>query len=71
MCLAIKQMREESEAIGMEKGKAIGMAKGEAVGGLKKLFELVEEGLLTLAQAASNAKLTEEQFKAEMAKAGF
>ena len=62
MCLAIKQMREESEAIGMEKGKAVGR--------LIKLFELVEEGLLTLTQAA-NAKLTEEQFKAEMSKAGF
>ena len=67
MCLAIRQMKEESEAIGMAKGEAIGEAKG----GLRMLFELVRDGLLTIAQAAVKAKLTEEQFKVEMAKAGF
>ena len=55
MCLAIEQMRKESE----EKG------------GLKKLFELVKEGFLTVAQAAVSAKLSEEQFQAEMTKAGY
>ena len=55
MCLAIRQMKEESEA----------------KGGLRMLFELVRDGLLTIAQAAVKAKLTEDQFKVEMAKAGF
>ena len=59
MCLAIEQMRQESEEMGIAKGKLV------------TLFELVKAGLLTVAQAASNAKLTEEQFKAEMSKAGF
>lgn len=71
MCLAIEQMRQESEEIGIAKGIAEGIAKGIAEGKLVTLFELVKAGLLTVAQAASNAKLTEEQFKAEMQKAGF
>ena len=67
MCLAIEQMREESIAIGEARGVAIGEAKG----GLKKLFELVKEELLTVGQAASNAKLSEDEFVSEMRKAGF
>ena len=59
-------MREESFA----DGEARGVAIGEARGGEKKLFELVKEGLLTVAQAAANARLTEE-FTVEMRKAGF
>ena len=66
MCLAIQQMKQESEAIGEARGEAIGEARGK----LKTLFELVAEGLLTVAQAAANAKLTEDQFKREMEKAG-
>ena len=41
----------------------------EARGRMRALFELVAAGLLTAAQAAENAKLTEDQFKQEMAKA--
>ena len=63
MCLAIQQMQEESEARGLTKGRLEGR--------LQALFELVGGGLLTVAQAATNAKLTEDQFRAEMHKAGF
>ena len=81
MCLAIEQMKQESEAIGEARGEAKGKAIGEAIGEargeargevrgrMKALFELVAAGLLTAAQAAENAKLTEDQFKQEMAKA--
>ena len=73
MCLAIEQMREESIAIGEARGRAIGEARGLAIGERKGeqkiLFELVKDGLLTIAQAAGSAKLTEEAFIAEMKKA--
>ena len=59
MCLAIQQMREES------------FASGEARGGEKMLFELVKDGLLSISQASMKAKLTEDEFAAEMRKAGF
>ena len=71
MCLAIEQMREESIAIGEARGEARGLAIGERKGEQKKLFELVKDGLLTIAQAAGSAKLTEEEFIAEMKKAEF
>ena len=79
MCLAIEQMKEESEAIGEARGVAIGEARGVAIGeargvaigGLKMLFELVKDGILTIPQASNKAKLTDDQFIAEMRKAGF
>ena len=71
MCLAIQQMQEESEARGLAKGRLEGEKKGRLEGRLQALFELVGGGLLTVTQAAANAKLTEDQFRSEMLKAGF
>lgn len=75
MCLAIEQMRKESEAIGLAKGKSEGKLEGRLEGRLEgklnTLFELVKCGFLTVRQAASNAGLSEDRFTAEMTKAGF
>ena len=40
-------------------------------GGMKKLYELVTEGIITISQAATNAKISEEEFKMQMKNAGF
>ena len=42
-------------------------AEGRAEGALLNLADLVEDGLLTLAQAAKKAKMTKEKFKAKVA----
>ena len=71
MCKAIQDMRNESIAIGEARGEARGEIRGKLLGSLYMLYELVCDGLLTLAQAAAKAKLTEEQFKKQMEEAGY
>ena len=56
-----------SETIYAE-GKAEGLAEGKAEGRLNQLIELVQSGLLTVNQAASVAKMSEEEFKKLMEK---
>ena len=56
-----------SETIYAE-GKAEGLAEGKAEGRLNQLIELVQSGLLTVNQAASVAKMSEEEFKKLMKK---
>ncbi len=51
-----------SETIYAE-GKAEGLAEGKAEGRMNQLIELVQSGLLTVNQAASVAKMSEEEFK--------
>ena len=46
-----------------EKGKAEGEAKGETKGILKTLVSLFKKGMLTLAQAAEEAKMSPEEFQ--------
>ena len=46
-----------------EKGKAEGEAKGETKGILKTLVSLFKKGMLTLSQAAEEAKMTPEEFQ--------
>ncbi len=48
-------------------GKAEGRAEGRAEGALLNLADLVEDGLLTPAQAAKKAKMTKEKFEAKVA----
>ena len=56
------------EARGEEKGREEGRAEGEARGILITLADLVRKGLITVSQAAEQAKMTVEEFKE---KAGF
>ena len=51
MCQAIEEMRAESEA------------KGRVEGILKTLVSLFKKGILTLAQAAEEAKMSPEEFQ--------
>ena len=55
MCQAIEEMRAES--------RAEGRAEGEAKGILKTLVSLFRKGILTLAQAAEEAKMSPEEFQ--------
>lgn len=63
MCKAIQVIRNE--------GIAEGEARGEIRGRLLGLYELVCDGLLTLAQASAKAKMSEEQFRSQMEKEGY
>ena len=58
----------EGKAEGLAEGKAEGLAKGKAEGRMNQLIELVQSGLLTVNQAASVAKMSEEEFKKLMEK---
>ena len=59
--------REEGRAEGRKEGRAEGKVEGRAEGMLLNLADLVEDGLLTLTQAAKKAKMTKEKFKAKVA----
>ena len=63
MCQAIQDMMAESEA----KGRAEGEAKGRAEGVIEMLVSLFKKGILTLAQAAEEAKMSPEEFQLKVA----
>ena len=75
MCKAIQDIRNEGIAEGEARGRAEGEARGEARGEIRGrllgLYELVCDGLLTLAQASAKAKMSEEQFRSQMEKEGY
>ena len=57
MCKALEDWAAESEAIGEEKGKAKGR--------LEVIAEIVKNGIITASQAAEQAKMSVEEFKAK------
>ena len=59
MCKAIEDMRNDSIAIGEARGVAIGEAKGI----LSTLLSLVNDGILTVADAAKRANMTVAEFE--------
>ncbi len=61
------ESKAEGRAEGRAEGKAEGKVEGRAEGALLNLADLVEDGLLTLAQAAKKAKMTKEKFEAKVA----
>ncbi|MDO4982474.1 MAG: Rpn family recombination-promoting nuclease/putative transposase [Eubacteriales bacterium] len=67
MCKAIEDIRNDGRA----EGRVEGRAEGRILGGLSMLCELVCDGLLTVAQAAAKAKVSEEQFRKQMEDAGY
>ena len=55
--------RAEGEAKGRAEGRAEGEAKGRAEGIVSTLVSLFKKGMLTLAQAAEEAKMSPEEFQ--------
>ena len=55
----------------INQGKAEGIAEGKAEGKMWTLFDLVKDGILSVSTAASKSEMSEEDFLAEMKKAGF
>ena len=76
LALEREEGREEGIEIGIEigiergreQGIEQGVEQGVERGTLLTLAGLVEDGILTLAQAAKKAKITEKEFKAKVAK---
>ena len=62
----IAQGRSEGMEKGMEKGIAQGRSEGRTEGKLSMLYELTKDGVLTLAEAAKRAGMSEEAFLAGM-----
>ena len=60
MCQAIREMREESEAIGEARGREEGREEG-----LSWLADFVKSGVITLEQAAQKTGMTESEFAAK------
>ena len=55
--------RMEGERIGKKKGERIGRKKGERIGRLKMLKGLIDDGILTLTEAAKYANMSVEIFQ--------
>ncbi len=60
-----KEGRVEGRAEGREEGRAEGREEGIEIGELRTLTGLVKKGRLTLAEAAEEAHMTEEEFMAK------
>ncbi len=58
--------RAEGEAKGRAEGEAKGRAEGMVEGGNAKLYELVQNGLLSVSDAAKNMGVSEEDFTKKM-----
>lgn len=63
MCEAIKKIREESFETGIEIGTKQGMNKGVIIGSLRILKGLVEDGTLSVADAAKRVNMSVSDFK--------
>ena len=63
--------RAQGKAEGKAEGRAEGKAEGMTVGSLKTLMSLVQDGLLTLTQAAGRMGLSESQFAEKLMQLGY
>lgn len=74
VCQAVEDMmktreqkgRELGEEIGRKYGEEIGRKQGQQQGSLNTLIQLVRKGLLSVADAASEAGLSREAFEQQM-----
>ena len=62
VCTAIDEMRKESRI----EGKIEGRREGKIEGSLETLVHLVQKGLISLYDAASEADLTPDEFSLKM-----
>ena len=67
---ALRTERQEGKEEGLKEGKKEGLKEGKKEGLLNALAGLVEDGVLTISEAASRAKITQAEFQAEMAALG-
>jgi predicted transposase YdaD len=58
--------REEGRKEGREEGREEGRKEGQKEGTIQTLAELVKKGLLSINDAAAQAKMTEDAFIAKM-----
>lgn len=65
-----KTIRREGIKEGIKEGIEEGMQEGLQKGRMEMLFDLVRDNLLTIKDAASQAKLTEETFREKMLDSG-
>ena len=66
VCKAIDEMRSESRNEGRIEGKIEGRREGKIEGSLETLVHLVQKGLLSLCDAATEANLTPDEFTLKM-----
>ena len=62
MCLAIREMRDESRAVGKAEGKQEGKLEGKLEGRLEAYAEMVEAGVIGIEFAAGKFHMTTEEF---------
>ena len=66
VCTAIDEMRKESRNKGRIEGRIEGRREGKIEGSLETLVHLVQKGLISLYDAASEADLTPDEFSLKM-----
>lgn len=66
VCQAVEDMMKTREQKGRELGEEIGRKQGQQQGSLNTLIQLVRKGLLSVADAASEAGLSCEAFEQQM-----
>ena len=58
--------RAEGRLAGLTEGRRAGLAEGRLEGALDTCVQLVKKGMLTVAQAAAQLEMTEEELKSKM-----
>ena len=66
--MTLRMRDQEMMRKGREEGMQQGMQQGMRQGTMTTLFSLVEDGILTLDDAASRVNMTPEEFKEAMEK---
>lgn len=66
VCQAVEDMMKTREQKGWKLGEEVGRQQGEQQGSLNTLIRLVRKGLLSVADAASEAGLSCEAFEQQM-----
>ena len=61
-----EQGREQGLKQGLKQGREQGLEQGLKRGSLLTLADLVQDGIITLAQAAKKAKMTKKEFEAKL-----
>ena len=61
-----KTILNTGRAEGLAAGRKAGLAEGRLEGALDTCVQLVKKGMLTLAQAAAQLEMTEEELKSKM-----
>ena len=71
MCKAMEDLYKEGVSKGRIEGKIEGKAEGKIEGKIEGICEFVRDGIISTAQGAFRAKLSEAEFKEVMEKYGY